>query len=81
MLLVLILAGVSGVQAFQVLPSPGTTRRNILPSPVCFLLQGQVHRLAGDGETLERITGEEEPVVSFDVSPASGELAYSPGTA
>lgn len=79
MLLVLILAGFSGVQAFQVLPSPGTARRNILPSPVCFLLQGQVHRLAGDGETLERITDEEEPVASFDVSPASGELAYVSG--
>lgn len=68
---------VSAVQAFQAFsfPSPGI-RRSILPSSVCFLSEGQVHRLSHDGETLERVTDEPEPVESFDVSPVSGALVF-----
>lgn len=68
------------VQAFQVMPVPGSGgRRNILPAAVCFIRDGQVCRLSPDGSTVTVLTREESPVEDFDVSPVTGELVLVAG--
>ena len=66
---------VTSLQAFQAFSFPAPAAgRSILPSAACFILDGQVHRLARNGETLTRVSGETLPVESFDVSPATGDI-------
>ncbi|MFO7627573.1 MAG: hypothetical protein R6V62_09965 [Candidatus Fermentibacteraceae bacterium] len=71
---------VSVLQAFQAFsfPAPDAGRR-ILPSAACFLLDGQVHRLSRNGETLNRVTEEALPVEFFDVSPSTGDIVFVAG--
>lgn len=71
---------VTSLQAFQAFSFPAPAAgRNILPSAACFILDGQVHRLARNGETLTRVSGETLPVESFDVSPATGDIVLVAG--
>jgi len=74
------LISVSTLQALQAFsfPAPDAGRR-ILPSAVCFIMDGQVHRLARNGETLVRVTEEVFPVESFDVSSATGDIVFVAG--
>lgn len=71
---------VTSLQAFQAFSFPAPAAgRSILPSAACFILDGQVHRLARNGETLTRVSGEEHPVEYFDVSPATGDIVLVAG--
>ncbi len=71
---------VSSLHAFQAYSFPAPDAgRSILPSAVCFLLDGQVHRLSRNGETLNRVTEEAFPVESFDVSPSTGDIVFVAG--
>ena len=47
-----------------------------LPAPLYYLGEGQIWRLAQDGESQQQITDEAAPVDSFDVSPIDSALAY-----
>jgi hypothetical protein len=47
-----------------------------LPSPLYYLREGQIWRLARDGESQQQITDEAAPVDSFDISPIDSTLAY-----
>lgn len=79
-LFVVALASVSALHAFQAFSFPAPDAgRSILPSAVCFLLDGQVHRLSRNGETLNRVTEEASPVESFDVSPVTGDIVFVAG--
>ena len=71
---------VSALHAQQVFSFPAPDAgRSILPSAVCFILDGQVHRLSRNGETLNRLTAEAFPVESFDVSPSTGDIVFVTG--
>jgi hypothetical protein len=50
-----------------------------LPAPLYYLREGQVWRLAQDGESQQQITHEAAPVDSFDVSPIDSALVYVTG--
>ena len=47
-----------------------------LPAPLYYLQAGQIWRLDTNAQTQQQITHETSPIVSFDVSPAHGKLAY-----
>lgn len=47
-----------------------------LPAPLYYLQDGQIWRLSVDMQTQQQITQETAPIDSFDISPASGMLAY-----
>jgi hypothetical protein len=75
-----VLIAVSALNALQAFTFPATAgQRSILPSSVCFILDGQVHRLSRNGETLNRVTEEASPVESFDVSPVTGDIVFVAG--
>lgn len=75
-----VLVAVSILHAFQAFSFPAPDAgRSILPSAVCFLLDGQVHRLSRNGETLNRVTEEASPVESFDVSSSTGDIVFVTG--
>ena len=77
-----VLMAVSALNAFQAFTFPAPAgQRNILPSSVCFVMDGQIHRLSRNGESLERLTGETLPIEDFDVSPVNGDIAFVSGNA
>jgi hypothetical protein len=74
------LMAVSALHAFQAFSFPAPDAgRSILPSAVCFLLDGQVHRLSRNGEILNRVTEEAFPVEFFDVSHSTGDIVLVTG--
>ncbi len=59
----------------EIMPSP--SKMNLqLPAPLYYLQAGQIWRLDPDGQTQQQVTHETSPVVSFDISPVHGKLAY-----
>jgi Tol biopolymer transport system component len=57
-------------------PQPPVAADFLLPTPVYFLRDGQIWRLARDAATLQQITREATPVTDLDVSPVDGALVY-----
>jgi Tol biopolymer transport system component len=60
-------------------PTPQPRTDLELPAPLYFLRQGQVWRLARDGNTQQQITREAAAIDSFDVSTVDGALVYVAG--